>query len=215
MDTRSSERKCKKLKARVKQMAKENKELEKKAKEYEAMQTKVTEHLVTPSKGAKGDKGASEEGEPKLTMQQWMSMQHQVHREFATSKPRGLFDEDVARESEGSGSSVETPVSVLSTTLNEKLKVADSVNPIKNGVKVSTPTEKSIKAVANSVATKYFTGTNQEEARASLDELKTKYSLITPAKQASTLLLAILRACISRGQNFTDKELGLDSYALN
>ena len=214
LSTRSSQRKCKKMKLRIKQMAKENKELEKKAKEYEAMQNKVTEHLVTPPKGAGGGKDASQD-EPKMTMQQWMSMQHQVHKEFSTSRPRGLFDEDVARESEGSGSSVESPVSILGATLEEKLKVADLVAPIRNGVKVSAQTEKSIKAVANSVAERYFNGTFQEQAREVLEELKSKFELATSAKQANTLLLAILRACISRGQNFTDKDLGLSSFPLN
>ena len=52
-----------------------------------------------------------------------------------------------------------------------------------------------------------FAGGSESMAKEALEGLKAKYSIATPAKQASTLLLAILRACISRGINFTGEEL--------
>ena len=205
MSTRSAQRKFKKMQGKYKKVLKENRELSKKTKEYDDIQHKVTEHLITPPKDG-GGKGTTE-GEPRLTMFQWMQLRHEVYETHRTKRPRGLFDEEVARESEESGSSGNSPVEVLCNLLDEKLQVADSVTTIKSGVKVSQTTEKAIKAVANSVASKHFAGASETVAKDALEALKTKYSLVTPAKQANTLLLAILRACISRGINFTEEDL--------
>ena len=208
-----NDRKLRKMKKEQSQMRKEIKELKKYKEEYEAVDRSVTGHLVSPHKP--GSKDAADADEPKLTMAQWLQHKQGAYIQVHTQKPRGLFDAECTRESEASGSSTVSIVQRLCHTLDEKLDIANTAKDLSLGVNVSTTTENHLKPICNQVAEKYFSGAQKAEATSALEELKTKYSIDTRAKVPNTLLAAIVRACVSRGINLTDEELGLGKYALS
>lgn len=203
----------KKNKSKLKELKKENEGLKAEVAGFDTLKTRVTGHLLPPADQSEEDKVKTPE--PKLSLQQWIQWEHssKVKASSLRAKPRGLFDEEAALESAKSCSedSGQSAVSKMAQALEAKLQLASGIKCASFGVKVTATTEEKLKKVVKVVVDKHGLNANplRNEAKQLFEELKTKFKIDSPAQVPSTLLLALVRTCVSRGITLTSDEFQL------
>ena len=195
---------------------KETKELQSKLtteqqknEELELLRNKTTAAL-TPSKDAAEGDGQNEPR--KFTLAEWQSLQQEASVEVRPVVPvkKGLFH-DLFTEDTASKGSVSSAPSIISE-IDKNLTIADKRQKLSLGVSVPAAYEKRARVIANACASKHF---DSDEFIPKLQSLLTKYDLNSSAKRCNTVLLALIRAVISRQIDIELEELGLEEDDLD
>ena len=180
-----------------------------KVEELELLRNKTTAAL-TPSKNDSEGDGQSEPR--KFTLAEWQSLQQEASVEVRPVVPvkKGLFH-DLFAEDAASHNSVSSAPSIISE-IDKNLTIADKRQKLSLGVSVPAAYEKRAKTIANACALKHF---GSDEFIPQLQSLVAKYELNTSAKRCNTVLLALIRAVISRKIDIELEELGLEEGDLD
>ena len=180
-----------------------------KVEELELLRNKTTAALTPSKEVAEGDG----QNEPrKFTLAEWQSLQQEASVEVRPVVPvkKGLFHDLFAEDAASNGSISSVP-SIISE-IDKNLTIADKQQKLSLGVSVPASYEKRAKGIANACASKHF---QSDEHLSELINLTKKHGIDTNAKKCHTVLLALIRAIISRGIDLEPEELGLEEGDLD